>query len=69
MKKFTALLLILICLSFNIIKAAPVDKANVFKEGVYKAADFNFSPTNSYTVQNVSTKDSVYLLFLMKINL
>lgn len=62
MKKFTVFLLILLCLSFNIIKAQPVDKANAFTEGVYKSSDFNFSPTNRYTVQNVSPKGSVYLI-------
>ena len=62
MKKFTMFLLILICLSFNIVKAAPPEKTNAFKEGVYQAADFNFSPTNRYTVQNVSPTASVYLL-------
>jgi len=64
MKKFGAFLLILICLSFNIVNAAPQphDKANAFKEGVYKAADFNFSPTNRYSVQNVSPSDSVTVL-------
>lgn len=35
---------------------------NVFKEGVYKAADFNFSPTNTYSVQNVSSDASVFVL-------
>ena len=62
MKKFGILLLIFLCLSFNIVRAAPADKANNFKEGVYKAADFNFSPSNRYTVQNVSPSSSVYLL-------
>ena len=62
MKKLGILLLLFLCLSFNIVKAAPVTKANNFKEGVYKAADFNFSPSNRYTVQNVSPSDSVYLL-------
>jgi hypothetical protein len=39
----------------------PAFAANVFKEGVYKAADFNFSPDNTYFVQNVSDKDSVHV--------
>ena len=62
MKKFSVLLLMLLCLSFNIVKAAPAEKSNAFKEGVYKAADFNFSPTNRYTVQNVSPNNNVYVL-------
>lgn len=57
MKKFRVLLLILFFLSFNIYASA----VNIFKEGVYKTADFNFSPTNRYTVQNISPNDSVFL--------
>ena len=62
MKKLTMLFLILICLSFNMINATSAFAANVFKEGVYKAADFNFSPNNAYNVQNVSPDHSVYVL-------
>ena len=62
MKKFILLLLILICLLFNIINPTPAFAVNVFKEGVYKAADFNFSQNNTYNVQNVSKGDSVNLL-------
>ena|SRR5471030_243105 len=62
MKKLTMSLLILICLSFNMINATSVFAVNVFKEGVYKAADFNFSLNDTYNVQNVSAKNSVYLL-------
>lgn len=62
MKRFITLLLIVICLSFNIINAITVLAANIFKEGVYKAADFNFSQDNVYNVQNVSSDHSVYVL-------
>ena len=62
MKKFGTLLLILICLSFNMFNVTSAFAANVFKEGVYKAADFNFSPTNTYSVQNVSSDASVFVL-------
>ncbi|PRR82762.1 hypothetical protein [Clostridium vincentii] len=62
MKKFSILLLVILCLSFNIVRAQPKNQANAFKEGVYKAADFNFSPTNRYTIKNISPKDNVYLL-------
>jgi len=58
MKKLSVLLLIFLCLSFNTSASA----VNVFKEGVYKAADFNFTPNNRYTVKNISAKDNVYLL-------
>ena len=62
MKRFITLLLIVICLSFNIINAITVFAANIFKEGVYKAADFNFSQDNVYNVQNISSDHSVYVL-------
>jgi len=62
MKKITRLLLILICLSFNILTATRAYAANVFKEGVYKAADFNFSPNDVYNVQNISPNSSVFVL-------
>ena len=62
MKKFALLLLILICLSFNMINITSAFAANVFKEGVYKAADFNFSQNNVYNIQNISSEHSVYML-------
>lgn len=55
-------LLVLICLIFNIIKATPAFAVNVFTEGVYKTADFNFSPNNVYNVQNISANRSVFVL-------
>ena len=62
MKKFAPLLLILIFLSFNMINITSAFAANVFKEGVYKAADFNFSQDNIYNIQNISSEYSVYVL-------
>lgn len=62
MRKFTMLLLILICLSFNMISVKPVFAATLFKEGVYKAADFNFTPNDRYTIKNTSPDSSVYVL-------
>lgn len=60
MKKFILLFLISIFLLFNL--TLSTFAANIFKEGVYKAADFNFSPENTYSVQNVSPENSVYIL-------
>ena len=60
MKKF--ILLFSISIFFLFILPLSTFAANVFKEGVYKAADFNFSPENTYSVQNVSEKESVYVL-------
>lgn len=62
MKKFTIVVLISVCLLFNMIMIIPAFAANVFKEGIYKAADFNFSAENTYSVQNISLSDSVYIL-------
>lgn len=61
MKKLITLALILICLSFNIITITPTFAANIFKEGVYKPSDLNFSPNNLYTVQNISSTNGVYV--------
>lgn len=63
MKKSTTLLVFLICLLFNIIAATPLKTfaANVFKEGIYKSSDFNFSLNNLYTIQNISSTDGVYI--------
>lgn len=60
MKKFILLFSISLFLFFNLTICAFA--ANIFKEGVYKASDFNFSSANTYIVQNVSPKDSVYIL-------
>ncbi|MBE6088142.1 MAG: hypothetical protein E7206_08905 [Clostridium beijerinckii] len=60
MKKFILIFLISIFLLLNL--ASPIFAANIFKEGVYKASDFNFSAENTYSVQNISQKDSVYIL-------
>lgn len=62
MKKFTIIFLISVCLLLNLIMTIPAFAANVFKEGIYKAADFNFSSENTYAVQNISSSDSVYII-------
>lgn len=62
MKKFTVIFLILVCLFFNMIMIIPSFAANTFKEGIYKASDFNVSPQNLYIVRNISSTDSVYVI-------
>jgi len=62
MKKLTMLFSILVCLYFNMIMIIPAFAANVFKEGIYKSEDFNFSSESTYNVQNISSTDSVYIL-------
>jgi len=61
MKKSIPILLVLMILIFTTFIATPAFAANVFKEGVFKAADFNFSPNETYIVQNISQTDSVYI--------
>lgn len=60
MKKFLLIFSITIFLLFSLTQLTFA--ANIFKEGIYKASDFNFSTENTYSVQNVSPKDSVYIL-------
>ncbi|HAG44368.1 MAG TPA: hypothetical protein DCL31_14875 [Clostridium sp.] len=60
MKKFIAMILISLSLSFSVFTQS-VYPVNIFNEGVYKAADFNFAPGNKYIVQNISDENSVYL--------
>jgi len=62
MKKYAALFLIIICLLFNILIATPAFGVIDFKEGVYQLADFNISSNNRYTIKNISTSNSVYVL-------
>jgi hypothetical protein len=43
------------------ITSTPAFADNVFKEGVYKPSDLNFSPNNLYFVQNISSNNGVYV--------
>jgi hypothetical protein len=65
MKKFT-IFLISLCLSFNIFLSVPTFASTSFKEGVYQLSNFNISPNNRYTIQNVSPSDNVYVLIFDK---
>jgi len=44
----------------------PLAIGNVFKEGFYKASDFNLSSKAIYNVQNISSTDNVYVLVFDK---
>lgn len=69
MKKFTILLLIFLCLSFNIMELKHTFAvSNTFKEGIYTLSDFNFSPSSAYFIKNVSTTNSVHV-FIFNENL
>ena len=61
MKKITTMLLILMTLVFGTFIVTPAFASNTFKEGVYKAADFNFSANETYIIQNISSTYSVYI--------
>lgn len=61
MKKHIITILILLCLSFNLLMLIPVFAVTAFKEGVYKLSDFNVTPKNRYTIENISPDNSVYI--------
>lgn len=62
MKKFTTLLLVSIFLSLNIITTSPKSEVLSFKEGIYQLSDFNISESNTYTIQNISPSDTMYMI-------
>ncbi|MEQ8198976.1 MAG: hypothetical protein ABRQ27_13425 [Clostridiaceae bacterium] len=59
MKKITILLLIFLCLSFNITSAVLV--SDTFKEGTYTKADFIPSPDNVYIITNISEEYKMHV--------
>lgn len=62
MKKFSTLFLIFLCLFCSTIKTAPLASTNTYKEGVYRIKTLDLTKTNSYSIQNVSSKDSVLVM-------
>jgi len=62
MKKCAIILLILIGLFLNVFKVTPAFAITSFKEGIYQLSDFNISPGNNYTIQNISPNDSIYMI-------
>jgi hypothetical protein len=63
MKKFTAILLILVTLIFSASITTTAFAENVFKEGFYRISDFNLSEAGSYYVENVSTTNIYVIVF------
>lgn len=61
MKKHIAIILLLLFFSFNLLTLIPAFATTAFKEGIYKLSDFNITPNNRYTIQNISTDNSVYI--------
>lgn len=66
MKKFTILLLSLICLSFNMLITTPVSAVNELNEGVYKVDELKLSPDKIYTIENTSTTESINIFVFDK---
>ena len=62
MKKFSIILLILVCIFANIFKVSPAFAVTSFKEGIYQLSNFNISPGNNYTIQNTSPNESIYMI-------
>lgn len=64
MKKFIILILIIFCISFNIMGATSlaVTPSNVLKEGVYSLSDLNISSDNLYDITNVSKTEDAYII-------
>lgn len=61
MKKNATMLLILMTLVFSTFIVTPAFASNIFKEGVYKAADFNFLANKTYVAQNFSSTYNVHI--------
>ena len=65
MKRFVAIFLIFLCLTFSVIRLIPAFAVgNVFTQGIYKLSDFNISNTGIFTIQNVSETEGMYLYIL-----
>jgi len=62
MKKFTIILLILICLFFNVSKVTSAFTSTSLKEGIYQLSNFNISQGNNYTIKNTSPNESIYMI-------
>lgn len=61
MKKHIIIILILIYVSFNSLILVPAFAVTAFKEGVYQLSSFYITPSNRYTIQNISPNNSVYV--------
>lgn len=68
MKKFAILFIILICLSFNVTIISSLAETVSLKEGLYKSSDLKLASNNTYTIQNLSSDDSSYILIFNQDN-
>ena len=62
MKKFIFIFLFFLCLSFNTNMVPCIATPQVFKQGFYEIDSLNLSPNTSYTIQNNSFNERIYIL-------
>jgi hypothetical protein len=61
MKKFAIIFSMFLLIFLNTTRIINSYAENTFTEGIYKAADFNISEGNLYSVSNVSDTNDVYV--------
>lgn len=64
MKKFIFVFLFFLCLTFNINIVPSMAATQVIKRGFYTIDTLNLSPNISYTIQNNSFDERIYILVL-----
>ena len=64
MKKLFSILLMVLCLNINTVKAAPLITSNILKQGVYEVDAVIRALDNIETVQNISSDNSIYFILL-----
>jgi len=62
MKKFIFVFLFFLCLSFNTNIVPSMASPQLVKQGFYTIDDLNLSPNTSYTLQNNSFSERIYIL-------
>ena len=62
MKKTIIIFLCSLCFSFHMPIISPIVNPEVLKNGFYKIDDLNLSPDTTYTVQNTSFSERIYIL-------
>ena len=55
-------IIIFLCFSFITIMLPTIANAQVLKKGFYKIIDSNISPDTTYTIENTSFSERIYIL-------
>lgn len=55
-------ILIFLCFSFIMLMLPTIANAQVLKKGFYKIIDSNLSPDTTYTIENTSFNERIYIL-------